>query len=58
MEDTVSRQFARFVTQTTTETLPPAIAVLAKVRVLELSVDRDRRDRTAGPDRCCEHHRQ
>ena len=35
MEDTVSCQFARFVTRTTTETLPPAIAALAKVRVLD-----------------------
>lgn len=34
MEDTLSRQFARFVVQTTAEKLPPAIVSLAKVRVL------------------------
>jgi 2-methylcitrate dehydratase PrpD len=35
MEDTVSRQFARFVVETTAETLPPAIVALAKARVLD-----------------------
>ena len=35
MEQTVSRQFARFVVQTTAETLPPAIVALAKARVLD-----------------------
>jgi 2-methylcitrate dehydratase PrpD len=35
VEDTLSRQFARFVVQTTAEKLPPAIVSLAKVRVLD-----------------------
>jgi 2-methylcitrate dehydratase PrpD len=35
VEETISRQFARFVVQTTAEKLPPAIVSLAKVRVLD-----------------------
>src|ERR1700730_9016261 len=35
MHDTVSRKFARFIVQTTTESLPPSIVALAKARVLD-----------------------
>jgi 2-methylcitrate dehydratase PrpD len=35
MHDTVSRKFARFIVQTTAESLPPSIVALAKARLLD-----------------------